>query len=182
MGTSRGSYPQVICFHLSPRNPGLSINISEKIVSQVGYPNKKLDIMFHRYSPLLMNVLQFSFQARVPKSWAQLDWGWHFNLFGHSSCSQAFDIVDHKSFSPNSTVVVLPLPTSEAIFLEMLLLDLCPNRCFQTWVVGLWTLMSIYPQCFFMTDHFKVNYNRSFATLNTALVHVTKRNALQQWW
>ena len=44
MGTSRGSYPQVICFHLSPRNPGLSINISEKIVSQVGYPNTKLDI------------------------------------------------------------------------------------------------------------------------------------------
>ena len=39
------SNPQVISFHLSPRSPGLSKSNSEKVTSEVGYPNTKLDII-----------------------------------------------------------------------------------------------------------------------------------------
>ena len=45
--------------------------------------SQNLTLLYHRYSPLIKNVLQCSCQAQVPKTWAQLDWGWHYNLIGH---------------------------------------------------------------------------------------------------
>ena len=36
---------------------------------------QNLTFLYHRYSPLIMNVLQCLCQAQVPKSWAKLDWG-----------------------------------------------------------------------------------------------------------
>ena len=45
--------------------------------------SQNLTLLYHRYSSPIKNVLQCLCQAQVPKTWAQLDWGWHYNLIGH---------------------------------------------------------------------------------------------------
>jgi len=54
-----------------------------KMRLKVATLSQNLTLLYHRYSPLIKNVLQCSCQAQVPKTWAQLDWGWHYNLIGH---------------------------------------------------------------------------------------------------